>query len=334
MAQLGRSPFTLKSRQTPRATITNHTNGRQVGEPNRLAESRPEQSNGPDSDSQAIPIQKPAASSWQIPQGVSPGIWDYVRGSRIAEDYDQFLADTPLNLVDRKILDRYLPAINPASRSSNANCCVVADLGCGTGRHVIPLANNGYRVLAVDLSQPMLERLIQKFDNQNWAANKFAASQGICPLQANLVELDALKADSIDNAICMFSTLGMIKGRENRRQFLDHVRRILKPQGQFILHVHNIWYQLRYPGGISWLVANAMKSLRGQGELGDRYAEYRGIRRMFIHSFRKSELKADLRQSGFGELHWLGILGKETSVVEDPTWRHAFQVVGWVVVCR
>ena len=80
-----------------------------------------------------------------------------------------------------------------------------------------------------------------------------------------------------------------------------------------------------------WLPTH-LKSLRGQDELGDRYAEYRGVRRMFIHSFRKSELKADLRKTGFKENKWIGIVAKEASLVEDPNWRHAFQLVGWVVV--
>lgn len=38
----------------------------------------------------------------------------------------------------------------------------ILELGCGTGNITIPLANNGYNVTAVDLSEPMLERASAK----------------------------------------------------------------------------------------------------------------------------------------------------------------------------
>ena len=278
-----------------------------------------------------------ATPPWQLPRGVAEGTWDYVRGSRIARDYDQFLADAPLTVADRAIVARYLPKIACGDKSAGEAGCVVAvvaDLGCGTGRLSIPLARDGYRVVAVDLSQPMLSLLQQKIIEQDFAARKITEATRILRLQANLVELDSLKSGSVDHAICMFSTLGMIRGRENRQRFLEHARRILKPDGQFILHVHNFWYQLRHPGGVAWSIANAFRSMTGECELGDRYAEYRGINQMFIHSFRKTELKADLRQAGFNATKWFGILPDRSKAIEDPTWKLAFQLVGWVVVCR
>ena len=47
--------------------------------------------------------------------------------------------------------------------------------------------------------------------------------------RANLVELDGVRDKSLDGAICLFSTLGMIRGRKNRRRVLDHAQRILRP---------------------------------------------------------------------------------------------------------
>ncbi len=277
---------------------------------------------------QTISAIRGGLSSWQIPQGVSAGTWDYVRGRGVAEDYDAFLDNDPLTLADRKILNLYLPAIDAKDRSADQPAPQVVDLGCGSGRHTIQLVENGYGVLAVDLSLPMLSCLRQKVfhDSQN--------HQNISTIQANLVELDALRTDSLDHAICMFSTLGMIQGRSNRVQFLEHVRRIVKADGQFVLHVHNLWYQLRHPGGCSWFAHNVLSALRGKAELGDRLSDYRGVKNMFIHSFRRRELANDLNTSGFKELGWHGILPNSSEVMKNPSRQKAMQLVGWIVVCR
>ena len=69
----------------------------------------------------------------------------------------------------------------------------------------------------------------------------------------------------------LFSTLGMIRGRENRQRVLNHVRRILKPGGLFVVHVHNLWYNLYDPGGPWWLVKNLLTAAvarhRGGGQI-------------------------------------------------------------------
>ena len=73
-------------------------------------------------------------------------------------------------------------------------------------------------------------------------------------LRANLVELDCLADASVDYAVSLFSTLGMIHGRPNRQRALGHVRRMLKPGGVLVLHVHNFWYNLFDPGGPWWVL--------------------------------------------------------------------------------
>ena len=154
------------------------------------------------------------AAQWQIPPGLVPGTWDYIRGKQIAEGYDEFLHDDPLSELDSKLLEKYFPPTATASKDT-----WIADFGAGTGRSIIPLISHGYCGLAVDLSEPMLAKLRDK------------CQDAVC-LKANLVELDFLASQSMDHAICLFSTLGMISGRDFRRQFLEHVRRIVKQVDQ------------------------------------------------------------------------------------------------------
>ncbi|QDS97492.1 class I SAM-dependent methyltransferase [Adhaeretor mobilis] len=261
---------------------------------------------------QERPRQPPA---WKLPPGVSRGLWDYVHSESIATDYDDYFAHNTLFDFDSQMLAEAFD--EPG---------LVVDLGCGTGRALTPLVEAGHRGLAVDLSLPMLKEVQQKATDSNLPIE--------C-LQANLVELDTLADASVDYAMCMFSTLGMIRGRESRRKFLAHTHRILKPGGHFVLHVHNYWYNLRDPGGPWWLLKNLVTApFQKEVELGDKWFPYRGLPSMFLHVFRWTELAADLRAAGFTI---------EKRVPLDATRRHALpwpwlfgplRANGWIVVCR
>lgn len=257
--------------------------------------------------------------SWQIPIGVSQGNWDYVRSSSIASDYDEFLKGHPLTEADAALLAEL---IAPTSET------VIADFGCGNGRTLLPLLQQGAQGIGVDLSLPMLSAFRDK------CQGAYDGSGRLSLVQANLVELDALADDSVDVGVCMFSTLGMIQGRSNRHTFLKHVRRIVKPGGTFILHAHNLWYQLRHPGGLRWLVGHAIDALRSRVEFGDRVATYRGVRDLWIHSFRHRELKAALVGAGWQPWRWYGLRQDQRGAPTGLPWFHAIRSVGWIVECK
>lgn len=280
--------------------------------------------------------QRSRGSDWQIPRGVSAGNWDYVRASQIALGYDQFLQDDPLSVLDRQIVNHYLPPLDSiASRCSglpNAAPCVV-DLGCGTGRTLLPLLESGYHGIGVDLSLPMLFEIQQKYKALKSSLPRVGK---LSLLQANLVELSALASDSADHVISLFSTLGMIQRRDNRAACVAHVARILKPGGRFILHAHNVWYQARHPGGFRWILTSGFGALRGPQEFGDRTANYRGVNAMFIHSFRRSELQRLIHGAG---LEIAACYGVEPGVTEPrlASRRRALRIggyVGWIFVCQ
>src|SRR5262249_50603533 len=160
------------------------------------------------------------------------------------------LADCPLLTVDREFAERHFD--RPGR---------LIDLGCGTGRLLLPFARRGYWVLGVDLSAEMLKVVGEK-----------AAAEGVVVhrLQANLVELEGLDDQSLDYAACLFSPLGMVGGTVNRRRVLAHVYRLLRPGGKFVLHVHNRWFNFWDPAGRSWLVRDGLHSLFTRKPAGDR----------------------------------------------------------------
>ena len=233
------------------------------------------------------PPQSLRPPDWRRPRGVAPGTWEYVNERTIADHYDAFVADTPLCDLDQQIIAEQLPG--PRRESA-----VVLDLGCGTGRTAIPLASRGYHVVGVDLSRFMLDAMLAKANQHGDLRERIHA------VQANLVDLDGLASDSADHAICMFSTLGMIQGSVNRRRFLTHVARIVRPGGTFIVHVHNRWAALREAGGLRALASSWWQALRNKDcEFGDSRYAYRGLEKMFMHRFARHELSHDLTHS-----HW------------------------------
>ena len=106
------------------------------------------------------------------------GLWDYVHSDSVtADDYDNYFAYNRLFDLDMQVVEGRIAQHRPEPTA------VVADLGCGTGRALIPLARRGVHGLAVDLSERMLQIVRRKAE---------AESLPIQCLRANLVELDAL----------------------------------------------------------------------------------------------------------------------------------------------
>ena len=249
------------------------------------------------------------------PDGVTNGAWEYVHSGRIAGQYDDYFAQNGLFEFDEQVLARHL--VRPG---------LVVDLGCGTGRSLIPLLRRGFSALGVDLSAHMLQIAGEKADREGF---------GIMRLQANLVELGCVRDRVADYCICMFSTLGMIRGHENRRRMLQHAYRILKPGGLFLLHVHNLWYSLRDDRGCRWLARHMATSLlKSDVERGDKVFEYRGIRRMFLHTFTESELRRSLAEAKFRVKELIPLAAGRRRQLPRPWFLGRFRANGWIAVCE
>jgi SAM-dependent methyltransferase len=241
-------------------------------------------------------------------------MWDYANADHIARDYDQYFAFNRLFDFDEEILNRYFD--RPG---------LVVDLGCGTGRALVPLVRAGHRGLAVDLSMEMLAVVGEKAAEEALPIDR---------VQANLVELGCLADGCVDYAICLFSTLGMIRGAENRRRAIEHVRRILKPGGVFILHVHNFWYNLFDPGGPWWVIKSvAAAPFRKDFDVGDKFFDYRGIPQMYLHVFRRRELLPLLNGAGFRIRELIPLDYRRTARLRRPWFFGRVRANGWIVVC-
>ncbi|HXG10829.1 MAG TPA: methyltransferase domain-containing protein [Gemmataceae bacterium] len=217
---------------------------------------------------------------WRLPPGVNRGLWDYLHDPTVARGYDAGLAHSSLVAVDQAFARRHFD--RPGR---------LIDLGCGTGRLLVPFAQRGYWVVGIDLSEEMLRVAGEK---------AVAAGVAVHRLKMNLVELDALADGSFDYAACLFSTLGMVNGAAERRRVVGHAYRLLRPGGKFILHVHNRWFNFWDPQGRRWLAWDMLRGLAGDPATGDwQQPVHQGIAGLTLHLFTRREVVRLLRQAGF-----------------------------------
>lgn len=257
---------------------------------------------------------------WRLPKGVTRGEWEYFESESVAGSYDQYFEYNELFQFDVPLIQGWLDA-HPFGRGG-----LIADLGCGTGRALLPLVDAGYRGLAIDLSPHMLKIVRDK---------SLAANLPIYPVQANLVELDGIRDGVVDHAISLFSTLGMIAGSDHRQAALDHVWRILRDGGLFILHVHNRRFNLYDPGGPQWFFKSWLRATFVRDiQWGDKYFDYRGVHKMFLHVFSRREIGRALDRAGFRIRQVVPLEARRRRPLRAPWWLQNWRANGWIIVAE
>ena len=104
----------------------------------------------------------------------------------------------------------------------------ILDLGCGTGGHIIPLTERGYRMTGVDASLNML-RLAQEKCNRNRIKAK------LCNARLQTFELKK----KFDIIICMFSTMDYVVRDSEVTKTLKNIINHMKKNSLFIFDFWN-----------------------------------------------------------------------------------------------
>ncbi len=227
----------------------------------------------------------------------------YISSVQIASGYDKYFTHEQLFDYDSQVLYRWF---NRPGR--------MLDLGCGTGRHVALFARLGFDMVGVDLSRDMLYQTQRKLKEARLDAKLVLAD--FCDLPINDHKL--MLQTSFDYAICMFSTLGLIYGNENRIKFLKDIWRLLVSKGQLALHVHNKGYNIWRHEGRAFLRRNRREARLGNEEPGDKYMEnYRGIENMYLHVFTEDEICKLLNFCGFKVLDVIALNRKRNGPLKN-----------------
>jgi SAM-dependent methyltransferase len=112
----------------------------------------------------------------------------------------------------------------------------ILDLGCGTGRNAVALAQLGAKVIAVD---PSAERLAAARERAD------AAEVRVELHQAELADLAFLRSDSVDAAL---SAMALAEVDDLARVFRQ-VHRVLKREGPLVASVPHPAFAMLDPGG-------------------------------------------------------------------------------------
>ncbi|MGW0801433.1 class I SAM-dependent methyltransferase [Nonomuraea sp. NPDC002799] len=107
-----------------------------------------------------------------------------------------------------------------------ANGGTVLEIGIGTGRVAVPLAQRGVPVVGVESSARMLDRLRER-----------AAGLPIDTVHADVTDLTAADLPPVTMAYMVFNTFFMLRGRARQRACLRLVRSLLPTDGTLVLEV-------------------------------------------------------------------------------------------------
>ncbi len=104
----------------------------------------------------------------------------------------------------------------------------VLELGCGTGRIVIPLAKEKISIVGLDISEEMIEEGKQKAKKEGL---------NIDFRLKNIIDFNL--QEKFDLILCVHNTLSHIVGLENLKLFFLNIQRHLTKNGNLIIQVFN-----------------------------------------------------------------------------------------------
>lgn len=117
-----------------------------------------------------------------------------------------------------------------------AGCAKVLDLCCGTGRHAVGLAAEGFEVTGVDLNPDYLELARQRAEREQVRVGF---------LKADMRRLEPVGGSTFDAVISLYTSFGFFPGTDGDQLVLAEIARVLRPSGTLVLDIINRDWLLR-----------------------------------------------------------------------------------------
>jgi len=122
----------------------------------------------------------------------------------------------------------------------------ILDVGCGRGRHLWPLAQQGYQVSGLDLAAHRIAEAREDSARQGLDAQLYVGSM-----------LDPLPGGPYGAVVNWFTSFGFFDDRETHRQAISHMAAALRPGGVLVVDF------LNSPEVRANLVAEDVQELQG-----------------------------------------------------------------------
>lgn len=111
----------------------------------------------------------------------------------------------------------------------------ILDLCCGYGRHAIPLAKRGYKVVGYDFSPVMLAQAREESCRENVEVEW---------IQGDMRELNV--EEKFDAVINMFNSFGYFEEEDGQFDVLRRIGKALRPKGAFLIETVNRDFLVRH----------------------------------------------------------------------------------------
>ncbi len=177
------------------------------------------------------------------------------------------------------------------------------DIACGSGRHAVALAENGFDVTANDLSSTLLAE-----------ARKLAESKSLTLTFTHTDMREIAFEQEFDLIIQLFTSFGYFENDDEDKVVLENVVRALKPSGWYVLdflneHIVRNTLQPETRRTLGELDVLEQRTLFGERVVKSITLRENGTTHRFIESVRlysKEELTAMLTAVGLRVHHFLG----------------------------
>lgn len=143
-------------------------------------------------------------------------------GALISADYDRFAPFYDLEFAD---FADDLPLLRAFAEHSGG---AILELGCGSGRAIVPLAEDGYAVTGVDLSPAMLALA-------HATVERAGVGAGVTLIEDDIRTLEKLGAARFGLAFSAINSFLHLETQEDQLAALNAVARHLRPGGLLVL---------------------------------------------------------------------------------------------------
>ncbi len=161
---------------------------------------------------------------------------------------------------------------------------VVADLGCGNGRHLIACAEQCSQVIGLDISQRFLQIIEKK--------HPYTIHKNTTLLHGDVVHLP-FSNQSLD-AVLFIAALHNIQGRQQRQTALQEITRVLKPQGTALISVWSRWQDKFY----RYFLKQLLIRNHDFGDIDIWWKQHNLNIPRFYHLYSKTEFSQELQKAG------------------------------------